>query len=413
MWRGFSTNLRTLLWAFALALAVWISAVTSSDPDQVRVYPSPIPVEIVGQDPSLVLTSTLPKQVEVTLRAPRSIWEKITAHPNSVRALLDLSGLEVGQHTLDFQIQVTEWPVRIVSANPVAATFTLERLASQTLTVESVLTGELPAGFRAGEVVIKPEQVVVSGPESLVGQAERLRVVINLAGTRENIETSLPVQVLNGGNLAVSGLTLNPASVQVHLPVAQQGGYRDMAVKVVVRGQPASGYRLANITSFPPVVTVFSANPEQVNALPGYVETQALELNDAKADISTRLSLNLPTGISVVGAQEVLVQAGITAIQSSLTLSNKHIEVIGLDPALDAHIAPEAVDVILSGPLPLLDVLSAQDVRVIVDVTGSPAGTYQLTPQVEFLIADLQVESILPATVEVVLVPVVTPTPQP
>ena len=65
---------------------------------------------------------------------------------------------------------------------------------------------------------------------------------------------------------------------------------------------------------------------------------------------------------------------------------------------------PDAsVDVIIFGPLPLLDTLTRQDVHVTVDVTGLEAGTHQLTPKVEVLISDVKVESILPGTIEVIL----------
>ncbi|MBI5961943.1 MAG: hypothetical protein HY863_00580, partial [Chloroflexi bacterium] len=104
MFRWISQNFRTFLWAFALAMAVWISAVTSADPDETRALPAPVPLEIVGQDPGLVLNSEVPTEVEVTLRAPRSIWKIIEADPQTVRAILDLSGLSSGGHNLDPQI---------------------------------------------------------------------------------------------------------------------------------------------------------------------------------------------------------------------------------------------------------------------------------------------------------------------
>lgn len=413
MWRNFGQNVRTFIWALLLALTVWVSAVTSTDPDEVRTYPKAVPIEIVGQDPGLILVGTLPHSVQVTLRAPRSAWEKILSVPKPVRAFLDLSNLDAGEHLLDIQIQVSAWPVRVVSVTPSLVTLNLERLVAHTFDLEPVLVGELPIGFQAGELNLEPMQVVVSGPESLVEKAAHAQVEILLDGKRESINDQFSVLVLDGNMGVVDGLTVNPQQVKVTLPVIQQGGYRDMVVKVVVRGQPASGYRLASITSFPPVVTVYSATPELVNALPGFVETQPLDLNNAKADISTRLSLNLPPNISVVGAQDVVVEVGITAIRSSLTLSGKQIELFGLDPLLEAHIAPTMVDVIISGPVPLLEALSAQDVRVIVDVNGLSAGTYQLTPRIEILIADLQVDSILPAAVEVILSPPATPAPRP
>lgn len=413
MWRGFSQNLRTFLLALVLALAVWISAVTSADPDQVRIYPEPVTLEIVGQDPALILIGTIPRSLEVTLRAPRSIWDKMLAYPNSVRAFLDLSGLQAGQYTVAVQVQVSEWPVRVLMVTPAAVSIQLERLVTLTLPIEPILVGELPIGYQQDEVFLEPKEVIVSGPESRVKQVASAVVEISLDGKREDINESHPVRILDGQKAPVGGLTLTPANVQVNLPIVQQGGYRDVVVKVVVRGQPADGYRLASITSFPPVVTVFSSDPTLVNSLPGYVETQPLDLNDAKSDISTRLGLSLPEQITVVGAQDVLVQVGVTAIQSSLTLSGKQVELAGLGDGLVAHIAPQTVDVILSGPLPILNMLSPQDVRVIVDVTDLGTGTYQLIPDIQVLVADLQVESILPAAVEVVISPVVTPTPKP
>jgi hypothetical protein len=63
----------------------------------------------------------------------------------------------------------------------------------------------------------------------------------------------------------------------------------------------------------------------------------------------------------------------------------------------------------------LLDTLTRQDVRVTVDLSGLTAGIYQITAQVDVLISDVVVESILPNTIEVVIgpigTPVATPTP--
>ena len=119
--------------------------------------------------------------------------------------------------------------------------------------------------------------------------------------------------------------------------------------------------------------------------------------------------------MSLVGEQTVLVRVNVSPIQSSLTLSNKIIEVEGIPDVWFAQIAPETVDVILSGPLPLLEILAPQEVRVLLDVTDLEEGTYQLNPEVDILVSDIVVESILPETVEVVLSssPIQTPVPTP
>ncbi|MBK8781290.1 MAG: hypothetical protein IPO22_05710 [Anaerolineales bacterium] len=417
MLRWISQNYRTFLWAFALAMAVWISAVTSADPDETRALSSSVPLQIIGQSPNLVLSNDIPKEVEVMLRAPRSVWNLIEADPQIVRAILDLSGLSSGEHEAELQIQVNARPVQIVSVAPSLVKFTLEPLVSQTLDVDLSLTGEAAIGYQIGESSMEPVQVVVSGAQSQVQQVKRARVSVNLSGIRENFDQALTVDVLDDKGQKVNGVSISPESVHVTLPVSQQGGYRDVAVKVAIIGRVASGYRLTDLSVYPPVVTIFSADPQLVNALPGVVETAPLDLQNAQDDINTRLSINLPEGVSIIGEQTVLIQAGVSPIESSVTLAGEKIEIVSLENGLTAEVSPTTVDVIISGPLSLLDSLTRQGVRATVDLTGLPAGTYQITPSVEILIADVIVESILPNTVEVIITPIrstsMTPSPVP
>lgn len=404
-------NWRTLLWALLLSVAVWIAAVTAADPDEQRIYNKPIDIEIVGQDPGLVIVDEIPKQVEVTLRAPTSVWDRLDGQEKPIRAVVDLSGLSAGEHIRVVQVQVSEGPVRVVSVLPASFTVTLEPLASRVFPVGLTLNGQPATGYQAGNPTLDPLEVLVSGAQSLVEQVARARVVVNLTGTRESINQGLDVQLYGADNQVLKGLSVNPSTVLVNIPVSQQGGYRDVAVKVIVQGQVANGYLLTDLSVFPPIVTVYSTDPALVNALPGIVETQPLELRGASEDISTRLALNLPAGISMVGEQSVQVDVGVSPIQSNLTLSKIKIEVVGLADGSNVQISPAEVDVILSGPAPLLDSLLLQDIRVVVDVTGLEAGTYQLTPKVEILVADIVVGTILPNTVEVTISPVATPTP--
>ena len=408
--RNLAANIRTFLLALVLGISVWISAVTSADPNEVRIFPNAIPLEIIGNDPSLIITSDIPSEVEITIRAPRSVWEQLTAQEKSVQATLDLSGLEAGKHSVQIQIRVLARPYQIVLTNPETVTVVLEPNAQRTLHLDLSVNGLPAIGYQAGDVTLSPTTVVVSGPESIVNQATQARVFISLDGARDNIEQSNPIQIVDDEGRTIRGLTVTPDTVQVSVPVSQQGGFRDLAVKVVVQGQIAPGYRLENISVFPPVVTVFSSDSELVNSLPGILETQPLDLQGANEGITTRLALKLPENVTLVGAQTVQVTVGISPIQTSLTLLNQPIDVIGLTEGLSVQVFPENVDVIISGPLPVLDALTPQDVKVRVDVTGLELGTHQLVPVVDVLVDNVLVESILPGTIEVIISLPVTPT---
>ncbi len=113
----------------------------------------------------------------------------------------------------------------------------------------------------------------------------------------------------------------------------------------------------------------------------------------------------------MVGESTINISVTVSPIQGSITINNSTIELVGLNPEYVVTISPEEVDVILSGPLPLLDDLNASDVRVILDITDFLPGTYQINPRVEVDVPQILVESILPETVEVIISipPTVTP----
>jgi YbbR domain-containing protein len=396
-------NLGSFGLAFTLALTVWILAVIAADPDETRLYPRAIPLEVIGQDPRLIVTGSLPRQVNLTLRAPQSVWARLLDEESQIRAVIDLAGREAGEHTVPVDVQIALSPARKISQTPETIRLTLEPLASRSLPLEIIVAGQPPIGYQAGAAEPNPTEVTITGPASIVEQAEKAQAEVRIDGSRSNVVLDATIRVLDAEGNILNGITLNPEKTIVQVPVTQQGGYRDIAVKVVVRGQVANGYRLTYISVFPPAITVFSGDPTLVSALPGFVETEPLNLNDASQDIELRLALNLPLGISVVGEQTVLVQVGIDAIEGSLSLNNMPVTVIGLDEGLSAETAPETVDIILTGPLPSLEKLTANDILITLDVTDLGVGTHQIVPVIEILIADIEVQSVFPGTVEVVI----------
>ncbi|HNR47263.1 MAG TPA: CdaR family protein, partial [Anaerolineaceae bacterium] len=300
------------------------------------------------------------------------------------------------------------------SYTPATVEITLENLMTRTLPVNLAIQGEPAVGYQAETPALSNDSVTITGPEALVNQVDQVQAVLDVNLLQQSIVRTIPLKAVDATQSPVTGITLSPSEITVTQEITQRFGYRSVVVNVVVSGQVAQGYRLTNISVFPPAVTVFSADPSIVDSLPGYVQTEALDLTNATDDLDMFLDLSLPDGLSVVGGQEtVLVRVGIAAIESSAAYSNMTVEVVGLSSTLKAAIAPEQVTVIVAGPLPMLDQLTIDGIRVMVDVTGLTAGTYQLTPNVEIAIQNLRVESILPETVEVVISSALSPTPTP
>jgi YbbR domain-containing protein len=406
-------NLPTMLVALVLAAVVWFSAVTASDPVKENDYPRPIRIEWIGINPSLVIVNQPPQQMTLKLSAPQSIWERLVNEQVPVRAVVDLSGLSPGQHTLPIQVQVGIRPVEIVSNSPTTVDVVLEALASRSLPVILIQRGEPYIGFQVQPARLSQETVTISGPASLVNKVQEVRCILDLNLAKEDVQRTLNLQAVDVVENNIEGITFIPERVTVTVPIVQLGGYRNVVVKAVITGQVSTGYRVTNISVFPPAVTLFSSDPQLINDLPGYVETLPLSLDEARDDLDISLQLNLPQGVSVVGDQKVQVQVGVADMEGSLTLRNMPVVVIGQSDGLSVVVSPGSVDVILSGPLPLLDILKTADVRVVVDVTGQLVGTYQLVPVVELKIAGLRIDSILPNSIEVIVSSGVTSTPTP
>jgi YbbR domain-containing protein len=283
-------------------------------------------------------------------------------------------------------------------------------LLQQDFPVQLSVSGELPLGYKKGAPLVNPQWVTVSGPKSAVKRVSQAHVALDISGSVETIQRDIPVEILDANGDPVPDLTVSPRVVTVTQPISLLGGFKNVAVKVVTEGQVAPGYRLTNILVSPPTVTLFSDNPKLMNEIPGFVETLPVDLTNLDDDIEISVNLNLPEGITSVRDPVVLVQVSVAAIEGSLTLSVP-VETIGLSPDLQAIISPVLVDVIVAGPLNVLDTLTPSSFRVVLDLTGLPLGVYQRVPIVEAEVDQVRVQTTLPETVEVSIELAPTPTP--
>ena len=410
--RWLGRNLSAFFLAFILGVVVWITAVTAADPNLERVFI--VPIEVLGQETNTEIISDIPERMQLTLFAPRSNLDQIGNDDNPLSAWIDLTGLGEGVHEVPVQYQIPPniRPVREIAATPQQVEITIEALITATIPITHEILGEPALGYQAESPTWSAFETVVSGRSSLVNQVVYTDAILDITGVSESIEQTITLVPRNEEGRFIQGVDLTPDKVTVIQPITLKGGYRNMVIKVVTTGQVADGYRQTHITVTPPNVMLFAADPALLDLLPGYVETEVLDITGATDDIETALTLNLPEGISVIGDDRVLVMVGVAAIEGSVTLSQE-VEVIGLLPSFEAQIAPAQVDIIIAGPIPDLENLIPGDIRVVVDLTGLEPGIFQLQPIVDILPDGIYLQSISPESVEVTIQAIPTPTGSP
>ncbi|MFN2303328.1 MAG: YbbR-like domain-containing protein [Anaerolineales bacterium] len=401
--RWLGKNIGNLALALLLAVVIWYSAIVATDPSEDREYPLPVDIEFVGQDPSLIMVNKVPLQAQMVIRAPRSIWSQLEDNPDYVRAWVDLTGLVPGVYTLTVKTQVQLMPNQVTEVTPTELMVALEPLLVEEYPVELVTIGEPTLGYSKGSSRLEPTDVIVSGPSSIMDRVSTVRAEFDISGLSETVTKDLALKAIDDDGDTISGVVINPEVVSLTQNIVLLGGYRNVVVKVMTTGQVAEGYWLTNIAVSPPNVTVFSANPQLVEQLPGFVETQPVDLDSLNDDVDYRLTLNLPEGIELAGEESVLVRLSIAALEGSLPITLP-IEVVGLPPDCEALSSPNQVDLLLKGPLPVLNNLKPGGIRVSVDLSGYEPGTYQVTPVVDLLPYGVQVASMLPESVEITIV---------
>ncbi len=401
------TNVATLILSLVLAVFIWMSASQSEDPIRTRFLE--VPLQYVGLPENTTLVDIDSRQtVQIRLEGPDSVLQQYI--PEDFNATVDLSQVPSGERvSVDINVTTGKPGAEISFITPEQVDVTLEQQVTREVPVELDIRGSVARGHSQGEPLIEPATIRVSGPASQVNQLNFALVTIFLNSTVETlVETSTPIFYDQAGRVSsINALELSHDQVSVTIPVEESAGFADKLVTVVWTGEPAPGYRLLSVTADPPSVLV-EGRPAQVNLLTT-VSTEPIDIDGLTESFQQTAVLDLPNGISVDPEQTVSVRIEIEPILTTSSY-NRVPDPRGLRAGYEAKVEPEQVRVVLFGPLPLLDSLAENDVRVILDLFGLEPGTYSIEPEVDIPEREIEIRSVQPSAVTVTISETVTTT---
>jgi YbbR domain-containing protein len=383
-----------------LAFVVWSFVIEQTDPlKEVRIDNIPLRVENLPPDSKLLPTP--PANVSAIVQTTEDVLP--TLNGRSFQAVASLLQTEPDLYRLPVQVSSGETQVLILSVEPVALDVELARVISKTFPIIVELSDpeSLSAAYQLGGTpTTSPEKVQVVGPAPLVEQVSQVKTTISLANTTTSIRETRILRALDENGQEVKDITLQPAQVQVNLPIRRRLKAREVRVNAIVRGTSHPDYQFSNLTITPTNVTL-QGDFEQLSDIGNLVNTAPIDLNEVNSDFTTQVPLDLPDGVQALDSNgnstnSVTVSINISPRNGNVSIT-RPVELLKATPNVTITISPAEVDVLLSGPLPLLHEIRNDPnlVQVLVDTSSLRRGQN----------ADLMPSLVTPPNIEAQIAP--------
>ncbi len=408
MSRWITRNLSLMLLSLLLAFFFWAVATEAEDPTSTAVFNTAVPVEIRGLSEEMTTYGAESARVRVEIQAPKSVWDQLQV--DDIQAYVNLADGQTGTILVPVQASVGLEPSTVINVTPKEIELTVERLAQKEVPVTVRVQGNPTMGYIARNAEIAPQTVRIRGPESRVSQVASALIVVSIEERQNDLRSDYAPLPVDSNEVEVGRVEIVPKSVTVNVPIIQWLDTRDIPVNPNLVGQPAPGYRIADLEIDPQILTVYGRS--DVLASTTTLQTEPIDYEGITQTLQTTVPLRLPTGLFVFSAQStVTVTLTVEAIRSGLTLEVTP-TIRGLSPTLTATVGLDTVIVILSGPLSSMEALDPTSVDVTLDVSGLPIGEYTITPEID-LPGDIDIENITPQAVPVKITAYVPPTATP
>jgi YbbR domain-containing protein len=379
--------------AVLLAVLLWLYVTADPDPLSERTINLTINYENLRDD--LTLTS---KTTSVNVKVRGGAKEINSLGLKDLKASADLSQVKMGEQTVPVSIE-NSLGVEIVDISPKGASINVDKIAEKQVPVKIALLGQTAHGYSSFNATVKPSQVVIRGPQTIIDNLEDARADVNLNNAQSNLTLNLPIKVQDkwGNWYGTDSLNIIPNTVEVFIPIVEDTPSKTVPVKPVFEGKPAQGYQIARILVEPETVKILG----QFNKLDTIdrVQTIPIVLNDIKENVIQEVDISIPTGVTLLYGTRVKV---IIQVEESPIQKSFETPLIIHNSKTNQKVVPavEKVKVNLEGKREIIDKLTVQDIKAYVDVAGLEFGTFDLEVQAD-LPGNVQLINIEPQKVKV------------
>lgn len=404
-WREVAANVGLFLAAFVVTLVVWLFVLEQTNPTA-RQEISNIPLRVEDVPPGMMLMNEPPDTVTAEVRTTEAL--RPTLSTNNFQARASLAGASQEVNEIEVMVSTNVSLVEVISKTPSTLNLELAPIITRPVSVTVNIMGRdnVSAAYEvASRPVIVPRAVEVEGPAPLVGQVDQVQATLSVANANTTIQEVRPLRPLDENGDEVTGVTLTPDEAEITLGVSRRRDARDVGVRPITEGTPPEDYWFSGAIATPATVTL-RGEPAVLDDLNGFVDTLPVDISEARGPVRTQVPLDLPEGVTAFDSsgspvQVVTVDATVSPLTGDLPLT-RTVEILGAREGITATISPPQVEMLLSGPLPVLKEIEADPdlVKLRVDVSRQAPITGQGIELVPEIIAPEEITvQLIPDTV--------------
>lgn len=378
-------NIGLKILSIALAVVLWLIVVNIDDPTISKNFTVPVTIENAEYLTDMgeyfeVMDDT--KNVVFSVSGKRSYIEKLTG--NDFKAVANMEKIDISEDlktgTIPVEITAVRYANQLsVSKIPRYINVKLDDLANSQYMITPVTAGEPAEGCIVGKLSVSPNLIKLSGPKSELSKVHHVEAVINVTDMSSDVTgTVIPTLVDKDGNVIESAnIKKSVDSVTVS---AQILGTKEVGIVTGYTGTPADGYQFDSLVITPQTVmiqgTALGLNQVTNIAIPDY----AVDITGASDKIIQTIDVNayLPEGVTVYGGDsKVRIEVSIARVETKvIDVPVSRINVIGLGEGLDIVFAEETIPVRVTGIEREIDVITANDLELNLDVSGQVVGRH-------------------------------------
>ncbi len=369
--RWLENNLFVRILSVILAVFLWFQVAGGESLETTKRIEG-VPLRLVNLGGDFVVLNTPPETVEIAVRGPGQLIGRMDRE--GFAATVDLRGAQIGTHSYLVSVSVPKG-VQLLEVSPGSISLEVDVLMAREIPVRIQLTGSVGRDYRTHPMRVKPEEVWVEGPSSILKLVDTVRGTLDITGTKSDLQTEVAVVPVDRRGSEINGLELSPASVKVIIPVEKLPPAKRVAVVPQITGEPAEGFRFVSDPLVEPAqVTI--RGPEEVIKDLEEIKTEPVDISGARGNVSAETKLILPEGVASAEPEDVMVLVEILEDVQEKSWENLPVEIRNLPEGMEAELGVQEIKVSLVGPVDVMGGLTAADLKPYVDASGLAAGEH-------------------------------------